>query len=245
MKNKIAVINDNPAILARFISKISNMILPSAEWTYYSTHYDPKYADLLPNTTVTQVDVKKDFKLFIDSGYDLIFSLHCKQIFPPELVETIKCINIHPGYNPINRGWYPQIFSIIYDLETGATIHEMNEKLDDGNIIDRKLVEKQLWDTSATLYAKIVDAEFELLEKNLSLILNDQYQTIRPEGDGNVFTKKDFSELCEVDLERNGKFIDFYNHLRALSHHEFNNSYFIDPVTKKKVYISIEVRTLD
>ena len=39
--------------------------------------------------------------------YDLVISIHCKQIFPEQLVNNVKCINVHPGYNPINRGWYP------------------------------------------------------------------------------------------------------------------------------------------
>ena len=45
--------------------------------------------------------------------YKVGISAHCKQIFPAKLVENVRCYNIHPGYNPYNRGWFPQVFSII------------------------------------------------------------------------------------------------------------------------------------
>ena len=41
--------------------------------------------------------------LIIES-YQLVISVHCKQIFPKRLVENVLCINLHPGYNPFNRG---------------------------------------------------------------------------------------------------------------------------------------------
>ena len=81
--------------------------------------------------------------LFIDyliSEYKLIISAHCKKIFPKKLVESTRCINIHPGYNPYNRGWFPQVFSILNKLPLGATIHEMDEGLDSGDIISQEKV---------------------------------------------------------------------------------------------------------
>jgi methionyl-tRNA formyltransferase len=76
-------------------------------------------------------DLKKSNHIIeIIEKYQLVFSLHCKQIFPSELISNVKCINVHPGYNPLNRGWYPQVFSIIYDLPIGATIHEIDEVVD-------------------------------------------------------------------------------------------------------------------
>lgn len=150
--------------------------------------------------------------------YNLIISIHCLQFFPARLVKSVKCINLHPGYNPINRGWYPQIFAIINDLLIGATIHEMDEKLDHGFIIARELVPKYIWDTSETLYNRILEKEMELFENNFEKILHNNYQTIEPELDGNFFNKKDFQNTCRIDIMKQGSFLDFYNHLRALTH---------------------------
>jgi methionyl-tRNA formyltransferase len=173
--------------------------------------------------------------------YDLILSIHCKQIFPPDLVNHVKCINIHPGYNPYNRGWYPQVFSIINNLPIGATIHEIDELLDHGLIIDRSLVPKYAYDTSGSLYERVVEEEIKLLEKNLDAIINNTYTTIQPESLGNVFLKKDFNKLKEIDLNEQLTAGEFINKLRALTHGNFKNAYFLDPETGKKIFISLNL----
>ena len=83
--------------------------------------------------------------------------------------------------------------------------------------------------------------EIELLDKNLDNIIENNYKTIIPENAGNLYLKKDFNNLCHIDLNEEGRFIDFINRLRALTHFEFKNAYFIDPETKEKVYISLNI----
>ena len=173
--------------------------------------------------------------------YDLVFSIHCKQIFPKKLINSLKCMNVHPGYIPLNRGWYPQVFSIIYDLPIGATIHEIDEDLDHGNIIDRELVEKEIIDTSFTLYNKVIQKEKSLLKKNLFSIISNSYTTIKPENEGHLYLRADFNKLCEIDLNQSTTAKDIINKLRALTHDEFKNAFFIDPKTGKKVFISINL----
>lgn len=190
---------------------------------------------------VLDLKIKEDINYIIEH-YDLVLSIHCKQFFPEKLVENVRCINIHPGYNPINRGWYPQVFSIYHDLPVGATIHEIDNELDHGLIIDREFVEKKIYDTSGALYDKILEKEIELFSRNAENILNNTYTTFSPENEGNVFLKKDFHDLCKIDLHEEtiaGKFID---KLRALTHKDFKNAYFIDPENGKKIFISIQIQ---
>ncbi len=173
-------------------------------------------------------------------NYDKIISLHCKQFFPKELVNSVKCINIHPGYNPINRGWYPQVFAIINDTDIGATIHEMDENLDSGNIIVREKIKKFSWDTSLSLYERVVELEKKLIEGNLKNILADSYQTTKPESDGFLSTKKNFKELCEINLNEKLTFKQAIDKLRALTHGEYKNAYFYDE-TRNKIFLKIEL----
>ncbi|KQC34072.1 hypothetical protein AAU57_12575 [Nonlabens sp. YIK11] len=174
--------------------------------------------------------------------YDLVISVHCKQLFPPELVKGIRCINIHPGYNPINRGWYPQVFAIINDTEVGATIHEIDDKIDHGGIIARKLVEKRADDTSLSLYDRIVEAEMDLFKNNFSAIIDGSYSTISPENEGRLYLKKDFNNLLKIDLEAKVTFGEAIDRLRALSHGSYSNAYFLDPVSGEKIYLSISLK---
>jgi len=192
------------------------------------------------NSTNSVINVKEEL-IFILNNFDLVISVHCFQLFPEELVKNLRCINIHPGYNPDNRGWYPQVFAIINDLSIGATIHEMDEKLDNGHIICRKFVDKYIWDTSLSVYNRVLEAEMELLESNFNNIIDNVYQAVPPESKGNIFYKKDFNDLCLLKLDQEGTFLDFYNHLRALSHGSYKNAYFIDKESGKKVFIKLEI----
>lgn len=190
------------------------------------------------------ISVKNDLGLILKQ-YKLVFSAHCIQFFPKILTENVKCINIHPGYNPINRGWYPQVFSIIHNLPIGATIHEMDSKLDNGPIIVRELVPKFAYDTSHSLYNRILEAELKLFREWYLKILNNDYVVFSPEKEYNYFSKSDFSELCELDLDEKLTMSEFLNKLRALTHGSYNNAFFIDSDSGRKVYLSINFKLAD
>jgi methionyl-tRNA formyltransferase len=186
------------------------------------------------------VDVKQSYAEIIED-YDLVLSLHCKQLFPKTLVQSVRCINIHPGYNPLNRGWYPQVFALIDNLPIGATIHEMDEYLDHGPIIAREFVEKHSWDTSESLYHRILNKEIELLEIHYDRIINNTYEKIIPEENGNIFLKQNFKEVCKIDLSEVISFGACIDRLRALSHSNFYNAYFLDESTGKKIYLKLDL----
>jgi methionyl-tRNA formyltransferase len=171
--------------------------------------------------------------------YDLVFSLHCKQLFPAELVSKVKCINVHPGYNPFNRGWFPQVFSILNKLPAGATIHEIDEKLDHGHIIARREVKTHSWQTSADIYNSVQQLEVDLIRENLDSILRGTYTSFAPEEEGNVNLKKEFNELCRLDLNETVTMGSAIDKLRALTHGKYANAFFTDAETGAKVFVKI------
>ncbi|ADR20593.1 hypothetical protein MATR_17820 [Marivirga tractuosa] len=186
------------------------------------------------------INVKQDQE-FLINNYNLIISGHCKQFFPKKLVNQIRCINIHPGYNPINRGWYPQVFAIVNDLPIGATIHEMDEKLDHGPIITRAMIEKHEEDTSLEIYTRVINEELKLFKENFKEIISNTYKTITIAGENShFFDKEDFKNLSEIDLDKKVSFREALDFLRAMTHGDYKNAYFID---KKgdKVFVSIKL----
>jgi dTDP-4-amino-4,6-dideoxyglucose formyltransferase len=240
----ILVISDNAFLCSKLESILMEKINAEQKIAFsISPSSDMEAFRKFISSEILVLDLKKEENIdYIIENYDLVLSIHCKQFFPEKLVNNVKCINIHPGYNPINRGWYPQVFSIYHDIPVGATIHEIDTELDHGPIIAREFVEKKAYDTSGTLYDKILDKEIELFGRNADDILNNAYTTILPENDGNVFLKKDFNTLCKIDPEEEttaGKFID---KLRALSHKDFKNAYFIEPESGKKIFISLQIQ---
>ena len=176
---------------------------------------------------------------YVISNFQLIISLHCKQIFGQKILNAISCINIHPGYNPINRGWYPQVFAIANNISLGATIHEITSEIDNGPIIARRKVEINSWDTSETAYKKVLDCEIELLEENLDDILNSNYKVEIDQNESNFFTREDFKKLCKIDLTEKLTMQKAIDKLRALSHNGYRNAFFVDEYGNK---VSLELK---
>lgn len=185
-----------------------------------------------------KIDIKKE-KGKITNKYDLIISAHCKQIFPGDLIKDVKCINIHPGFSPYNRGWYPHVFSIINKLPAGVTIHEMDNYIDHGPIIVQKKIQIRHVDTSESLYARILELEKELFSEAIGYILAGNYETFLPE-EGNINYKKDFIKLREIDLEKKYSGRDMIDLLRALTHGDYKNAYFFDD-SRNKIFIQIKL----
>ncbi|MPN17989.1 dTDP-4-amino-4,6-dideoxyglucose formyltransferase [bioreactor metagenome] len=83
--------------------------------------------------------------------------------------------------------------------------------------------------------------EIKLFEENIEQILNNTYETTTPETEGFISLKKDFNDLCRIDLEEQVSWKEAINRLRALSHGEFRNAYFIDKESGDKIYLDLHL----
>lgn len=239
---RVLIISDNPTLVAGFREIIQQPDYNSFQFDYRCSRGSEESLSKAVGKPVSSIKVKTDWQELIHE-YGLIISLHCKQLFPAELVQALRCVNVHPGLNPYNRGWFPQVFSILNGLPTGATIHEIDEELDHGNIIAQQEVENQVWDTSIDIYNRVLEMELELLKEHLPKILAGEYETFEPSEEGNLNLKKDFDALCELDLSKNQSIGETIDLLRALTHGEYQNAFFTDPKTGKKVYVSIRLES--
>jgi methionyl-tRNA formyltransferase len=237
----VLVVSDNRAILEALTGIINHDETLLREYHYdFACHpgNEELVGQKIGGFIISALDMKHQAD-GIGDEYDVVLSAHCKQIFPAALTRATRCINIHPGLNPYNRGWYPQVFSILNKLPLGATIHEIDEQLDHGGIIAQKEVSVDSSDTSLTAYTKVQQAEMELLKSHLHTILEGNYTTIQPSEEGNLNLKKDFNELRMLDLTRERTLAETLDLLRALTHPPYKNSYYIDPADGKKVWVSI------
>lgn len=186
------------------------------------------------------IDVRRDASK-IWSNYDVVFSIHCFQFFPKELVQKVLCVNLHPGYNPLNRGWFPQVFAIIHGRDSGATLHVMDEKLDNGLIIDRAIEPIRFSDTSLDVYTRVLNLELKIFKNNFDSIITRKFIGYEPETMGYLYTKNDFNILNEIELDREGTFKQFYDLLRAQTHGNYKNAYVIDPDTGDKYFLKLTI----
>ncbi|OBS94236.1 hypothetical protein A9261_18885 [Vibrio tasmaniensis] len=238
--NKVLVLTDNVIIFERFKDICDSENRNDVKFDFFCS---PSSKEMFEgNNYVNVLDIQKEY-LNVISNYSLVISCHCKKIFPEKLVNSIRCINIHPGLNPFNRGWYPQVFAINNGFPHGATIHEMDEKIDHGNIIVQKKVDIKIYDTSKTVYDKVVDAEVDLFKRNFNCLLSGDYQAHEMIDEGNYNSINDFKELCEIDLNKEGTFKDFYNLLRSLQHEPYSNAYFVGDCGEK-IMLSLKIESL-
>lgn len=193
----------------------------------------------IKNGDIKELDVNENVDFLIEN-FNIGFSCHCKQLFPKELVNNVRCINIHPGLNPYNRGWFPQVFSIINGLPVGVTIHEMDEKIDHGNIILQKEVDIFEFDTSKTLYDRIINEGVKLFENNINTLLSGDYSSNVMQEEGNYNCIRDYKELCQIDLDEKVTMRQAIALLRALTHPPFKNAYYLTD-EGKKIYLSINI----
>jgi methionyl-tRNA formyltransferase len=242
MFKQVLIISDNPTLVAGFKEIIKQPEYDSFQFAYRCSKGSEESLSKALGAEVSSVRVKSNWQELANQ-FGLIISLHCKQLFPAELVQAVRCVNVHPGLNPYNRGWFPQVFSILNGLPTGATIHEIDEELDHGNIIAQAEVENNVWDTSIDIYNRVLQMELELLKQYLLKILKGDYETFEPSEEGNLNLKKDFDALCELDLAKNQSIGETIDLLRALTHGEYQNAFFMDPKTGKKVYVSIRLES--
>lgn len=232
----VLIVSDNKFLL----EKVYEILLDKQFHTYISfvfacSPHAKIYSTIVPN--LKQVDIKSNIN-DITERYSLIISLHCKQVFPVEVVRIIKCINIHPGFNPYNRGWYPHVFSIINKLPAGVTIHEMDEKIDHGPIIVQEELPLFPYDTSASVYKRLLDLEITLFSEYIDKIFKNDYKTYQPVQEGTINYQKDYEKLKQIDPQRTFKGQEIIDILRALSHDGYHNAYFVDD-NKQKIFIKI------
>ncbi|WP_448885303.1 dTDP-4-amino-4,6-dideoxyglucose formyltransferase [Citrobacter telavivensis] len=233
---KILIISDNPSLA----SYILDYLVPEfpdffIEFNYSSANKTPEEMIKLGAKKINLKDKDADFA----REYDVIFSIHCKQIFPKEIVNSTLCVNVHPGLNPNNRGWYPQVFSIINKKPIGATIHVMNEDIDAGDIIIQEAVLIDPFDTSLELYNKVQEVEKKLLGKYFEKIIRKEFTKKTLKTEGNYNSISDFNKLCKLDLTHVGTLGEHIDLLRALTHGDFKNSYIENDDNIKK-YVRIQ-----
>ncbi len=110
--------------------------------------------------------IKIPFKLFLKkikkNDYDWLVSIWSPLIYKKNFLDKFKFnLNIHPSYLPYNRGKDPYIWSIINETPFGATIHQMNHKIDDGRFYARQAFKLEFPYTGQTIY----DSSLILIKK--------------------------------------------------------------------------------
>lgn len=125
------------------------------------------------------------------------FSLHYKAILKPNLITRYhKIYNLHPGYLPWGRGYYPIFWALWEETPAGATLHEITAGVDEGPIVAQTQVQYNGSDTGGSLFERVRQAEQSLFLEYLPQIVEGKGIPTQPQAaGGSHHRKREFDEL--------------------------------------------------
>lgn len=173
---------------------------------------------------------------------DYIIGIHFPYIISQRILKipSVGFINLHPAYLPYNRGWHTPSWAIMEGTKYGATLHFMEAKVDEGDIINQKECVILPSDTANTLYQRVKEVELEVFQQSLSDLVSLNPPREKQLGDFTTHSKADLASIQKINLEENVKAGDLINKIRSLTTSDLKeSSYFV--VNNKRFYVRIDL----
>jgi methionyl-tRNA formyltransferase len=125
------------------------------------------------------------------------FSIHYPRILKPVLISRYsKIYNLHPGYLPWGRGYYPIFWALWENTPAGATLHEITAGVDEGPIVAQTPIDYHSDDTGGSLFQRVRECEKALFFKYWPLIIDGKDIPAFPQPKGGTYhSRKEFVEL--------------------------------------------------
>ena len=120
---------------------------------------------------------------FARCAAQFFFSFYFRQMLRPALLALAErgAYNMHGSLLPRYRGRVPVNWAVLHgERETGATLHEMTVKPDDGAIVDQQAVPILPDDTAGEVFAKVTVAAEIALDRCLPALLAGR-ASLRPQ----------------------------------------------------------------
>lgn len=187
----------------------------SADWGITAAAPDAvrEYAEKTSPYALRRYDLQEALNSF--EKYEVIVSLHARQIFSAELVQQKVCVNLHPGL-PHQRGWVPYSWAIMAgETHTGCTLHRMEDRIDRGYVFDQASVPISATDTAGTLRERIMEAERGLFATWIPHRISELLQPADVVGNEEfpLRTQSEWNDVCQL----NPSDLDVIRKLRAMT----------------------------
>ena len=138
---------------------------------------------------------------------DVIISYSCAFIFRDELLSLprLGCINVHPGKLPKYRGVYPGFWTLLnQEKKCAVTVHMMNEKFDDGEIIQQDVFDLNGINTIHKMHLKVIQITPMTILNSLISLKQGKKSTIKNDRSKATYfsfpTKKDGKKLRALGI---------------------------------------------
>ena len=137
---------------------------------------DVKVCALQHGLTVYQPNSMRDgsaMEIIKELAPDAIIVAAYGKILPKEMLDFPRygCINVHGSLLPKYRGAAPIQWSVINgDVETGVTIMQMNEGIDTGDILLKRVIPIGIDDTAESMFEKLAELGGKTLIEALEML---------------------------------------------------------------------------
>ena len=141
------------------------------------------------------------------------------KFIPKNIIDKFpgKIFNFHPARLPEYRGSLPTVWPIINNDKTADyTLHIMNDRFDEGPIIDKISIDIDVNETGWSLYLKLRNVLPGFIKKNINSIFTNSYNLSDQDENIARYYKKTMPNKGIIDWKQNGILIDRL--VRAFSH---------------------------
>ena len=153
----------------------------------------------------------------LDIAPDIIFVNSYSMIIRDDVLSasTHGGLNVHAAFLPRNRGCSPTQWAIINkEFETGVTLHEIDNGIDTGPIVDQRMIPIYFDDTWAKVRKREVQAANDLLKTNIPKILSGKWDSVPQSNKDATIGRRRRPQDGEFSWAE--KIIDIHNKIRAL-----------------------------
>ncbi|NUN09857.1 MAG: phosphoribosylglycinamide formyltransferase [Ignavibacteriaceae bacterium] len=148
--------------------------------------YKIKYVSVFDGDKSGFISYEKLLEIMAEAGINLVILAGFLKMIPKKLIQEYpwKIINIHPALLPLfgGKGMYGMnVHSAVYASGmkiSGATVHYVNEKYDDGLIILQRAVNISDVISPEQIAERVLRLEHELLPEVVSLIVRDKIKIV-------------------------------------------------------------------
>jgi methionyl-tRNA formyltransferase len=206
-------------------------LMPKADITVFSFREDPwepQFFDQIKEITLNhggtfiearQVGNQENISFWETAPIDIAFAVSWRYMIPSTIYQTpiLGTYVFHDSYLPAYRGFSPTVWAMINgENHTGATLFEISDEVDAGDIIDQEIVPIGPDETISVVVDRVTQIYLGILERNLTGLLEVSI-TSKPQ-DHNQATYTCKRTLEDNQINWTAPTEEVYNLIRALSH---------------------------
>jgi len=167
-----------------------------------------------------EVKDEKHVKGLKELKADYIITVYWSHLLKKDVIECAVegTVNFHPALLPINRGWYPNVHSILDGSPIGVTLHTIDESADTGLVWAQKEMALTEYDTAFTIHQRCQRQMVELFKEVWPKIKAGEIQPVPQDNSKAVYHEKsEVDSFDNISPEFVMKVEDFIKLLRARS----------------------------